>query len=146
MIPELKQLFDRDIQKIAKEIEAFQQEENLWKKIGTVPNTAGNLAMHLVGNLKNYIGKNLGEIPYTRDREAEFNASGKTKAQLVAEIWETREAVMKALDKITESKLDEDHPEQVFAEPLTNRMFLMHLLAHLSYHLGQLNYLRQTLE
>jgi hypothetical protein len=39
--------------------------------------------------------------------------------------------------------MDSPYPEKVFAEPMTTRYFLIHLCAHLGYHLGQVNYHRR---
>ncbi len=60
MVKELRALYERDLQRLHKEITLFQQEEHLWQTSGQAPNAAGNLALHLVGNLSTYIGKNLG--------------------------------------------------------------------------------------
>jgi len=35
------------------------------------------------------------------------------------------------------------YPEKVFDYDMTVQYFLLHLLAHLSYHLGQINYHRR---
>lgn len=43
-------------------------------------------------------------------------------------------------------KLEEIHIEDALGYKMTNRFFLIHLAAHLSYHLGQINYLRRALE
>ena len=43
-------------------------------------------------------------------------------------------------------QLDETYVENVMGYEMTTRYFLLHLLAHLSYHLGQINYIRRALE
>ncbi|MCK5705424.1 MAG: hypothetical protein KAI29_29945, partial [Cyclobacteriaceae bacterium] len=52
----LIQLFNRDIDKLKLEIESFKNEENLWQLEGQISNTAGNLCLHLIGNLNHFIG------------------------------------------------------------------------------------------
>lgn len=72
MLPELIKLFQRDLDTLKKEIQSFREEGDLWRTTGSIKNPAGNLCLHLVGNLNNYIGKNIGGTGYVRDRDAEF--------------------------------------------------------------------------
>ncbi len=146
MINEIQQLYGRDLLRLHKEIAAFRQEEHLWQTAGQVPNPAGNLGLHLVGNLCTYIGKNLGNIPYARDREAEFATRNVPQPVLLAQIETTRQRVHATLQQMESGALRQPYPEDVFGHEMTTGFFLLHLLAHLSYHTGQINYLRRTLE
>ncbi|ALJ00821.1 DinB family protein [Rufibacter tibetensis] len=146
MKAELIKLYTRDLDRLKNEIEAFQRESNLWVTKGEVKNSAGNLFLHLVGNLKTYIGKNLGNYAYVRDREAEFTLKDVPAQTLIEQINETKEIVLHTLHHLREEELEETHKEEVLGYAMTNRYFLIHLLAHLSYHLGQINYLRRVLE
>ncbi len=146
MIAELRALYDRDLQRLHNEIAAFQQEENLWQTGGHVPNSAGNLGLHLVGNLCTYIGDTLGHQPYVRDRQAEFAARNVPKQDLLGQIAHTREVVLTSLQALPADDLALTYPEAVLGYKMTTGFFLVHLLAHLSYHLGQINYLRRILE
>ncbi|MDQ4141718.1 MAG: DinB family protein [Bacteroidota bacterium] len=146
MITELITIYERDLNRLKNEIESFQVDENLWKITGQVKNTAGNLCLHLAGNLKTYIGKNLGNFDYTRNREAEFNLKNVPKAQLLQQIDETKQVVISALQKLEKGQLEETYAEEVLGYKMTTGFFLIHLAAHLSYHLGQINYLRRIVE
>src|SRR5688500_19890123 len=90
MIEELIKIYDRDLERLKNEIELFNQEDNLWKTTGTIKNSAGNLCLHLVGNLNTYVGKNLGKIPYIRNREAEFSLKNVPKKNLIKKATEKR--------------------------------------------------------
>jgi uncharacterized damage-inducible protein DinB len=48
--------------------------------------------------------------------------------------------VEKALDTLKNEQLDQEYPFLVFAEKTSTGYFLVHLAAHLNYHLGQINY------
>jgi uncharacterized damage-inducible protein DinB len=146
MIEELCVLYDRDLQRLHHEIAAFQQEEHLWQIRGHVPNSAGNLGLHLVGNLCTYIGNTLGHQPYVRDREAEFAAKNVPKQALLKQITHTKAVVLTSLQALQVEDLALLYPEEVLGYKMTTGYFLVHLLAHISYHLGQINYLRRTLE
>jgi uncharacterized damage-inducible protein DinB len=135
-------LFERDLNRLIKEITAFPNDEQLWQTPPGVTNSAGNLALHLEGNLREFIGRQIGGVAYTRQRQAEFDTKGLTREDLVARIEATRELVLASLPA---AKMDEIFPENVLGEPLTTRHFLLHLYGHLNYHLGQINYLRRLL-
>ena len=146
MLDDLVTLFDRNLGLLLQEINLFRDEARLWQTKGTIKNTAGNLCLHLVGNLNNYIGKNLGHLPYTRDRDAEFSRRGVPKQTLIEMVEETKQKVHTALSAMQTEQLDETYVENVMGYEMTTRYFLLHLLAHLSYHLGQINYIRRALE
>ena len=146
MVDVIIKIYDRDLDRLKKEIEFFNDEINLWRTIGNVKNSAGNLCLHLVGNLNTYIGKNIGHSGYIRDRDAEFSLKNVPKEKLVQEVVKTKEIVLSTLQNMTEDELKQNHVEKVFDYEMTNAFFLIHLAAHLSYHLGQINYIRRILE
>jgi uncharacterized damage-inducible protein DinB len=146
MITELINIYDRDLSKLKAEIEAFKNEANLWSTVGNTANPAGNLCLHLVGNLKTYIGKNLGHVSYVRDRAAEFTKTGVARSELLQQIEETRSVVISSLRLLDPSILQATYVENVLGFEMTTGFFLLHLATHLSYHLGQVNYLRRVLE
>jgi hypothetical protein len=146
MIQELINLYTRDLKKLEEEIIAFKHESNLWKTTGQVKNSAGNLCLHLVGNLNTFIGKNLGNTGYVRNRDAEFSLKDIPKAELIIKVQHTRSMVQDVLSKQKPNDLYQNYAEQVFGYEMTTGYFLIHLYGHLSYHLGQINYLRRILE
>ena len=146
MINELIKIFDRDLDRLKNEIDDFSNEENLWITKGNINNPAGNLCMHLLGNLRTYIGKNIGHQQYDRDRVAEFNARHIPKQKLIADIEETKTIILNSLANMNEGDLNKLYVENVLGYEMTNTFFLIHLTAHFSYHLGQINYLRRILE
>ncbi len=146
MVEELCALYERDIQRLHNEIAAFRKEDHLWQTRGQITNTAGNLGLHLVGNLSTYIGKILGNRPFVRDREAEFSSRNLPMQALLEQIENTKESVITTLKSLKAEDLSQLYPEEVLGYKMTTGLFLIHLLAHLSYHLGQINYLRRMLE
>jgi hypothetical protein len=133
-------LFNRDIKRLYQEIEAYTDESILWKKADGIANTAGNLCLHLVGNLNEYIGRQLGGIPYQRNRPYEFSATDIPKQDLLNGIKQTQMTVEKALKSLKIKQLNEKFPENVLGYEMTVHYFLIHLNGHLNYHLGQIDY------
>jgi len=143
---ELKALFARDLKRLKDEIALYVDDEALWSVQEGISNTGGNLCLHLIGNLKTYIGKILGGIHYERDRPNEFNAKLIHRQHIYREIDETIIVVNQGLDCITEDQLAEDFPELIWDKPTGMVYTLIHLHGHLTYHLGQINYHRRLLD
>ena len=145
-IPTLITLYERDLDRLKNEIGSYHQEANLWRKGGTISNTAGNLCLHLIGNLKHFIGLHIGQVPYVRNREAEFAATDIPRSEMLADIQATKEVVSKALNTLTEEDLNKDYPI-VFGEGIpTVAHILIAMQSHLAYHLGQINYHRRLFD
>jgi hypothetical protein len=137
---ELAALFSRDLRRLVQQIEAFPTDAALWQTAPGVTNSAGNLALHLEGNLLEFIGRQIGGIPYTRQRPLEFSTTGLTRAELAARIHHVRETITPVF---ATANYDAIFPENVLGQPLTTRQFVIHLNGHLNYHLGQIDYLRR---
>ena len=145
MTSDLSALFERDLNRLIKEIKAFKKEEDLWLIAGDIKNTPGNLALHICGNLRHFIGKTLGENGYKRDRDFEFNGKVK-RSELLEELRLTKKVVKQTFDKITLNQFFESYPLEVFGNAMSTFRFMVHLNGHLNYHLGQINYCRRILE
>jgi uncharacterized damage-inducible protein DinB len=141
----LSELYDRDLNKLKEEISAYADEADLWKKPGDAPNSAGNLCLHLSGNLQHFFGAILGGTDYVRDRDGEFSMTGVPRETMLADIETTRQIVKETLAQLTEADLAANFPIEVFGHPMTTGWFLTHLCTHLTWHLGQINYHRRVL-
>jgi uncharacterized damage-inducible protein DinB len=140
---QLAALFGRDIARLIQELRAFPDTDSAWKTAPGVTNAAGTLALHLEGNLREYIGRQLGQIDFTRDRPLEFSARGVELAELIARLKPVQEMVPRVIAGLSAAELDAAYPELVLGKPMPTGQFLMHLLGHLNYHLGQVDYLRR---
>lgn len=139
-------LFDRELDKLDAEIRQYTNEALIWKIQGDIKNTAGNLCLHLCGNLQHYVGALLGHSGYQRNRPQEFAAKGISQARLLEEIQRTKKIVSATLRNLNDALLQKLYPEEVLGYPMTTFFFLNHLFGHLGYHLGQINYHRRLLD
>jgi uncharacterized damage-inducible protein DinB len=146
MIQTLKTLFNRDLNRLKVEIESYQNESKIWYTEKTISNSAGNLCLHLIGNLNTYIGAQIGKTNYIRNRELEFSDKDVPKTVLVAQIEATIQTVNDALSLVSEQDLKKEYPILVFETKTSTEFLLVHLTTHLAYHLGQINYHRRLLE
>jgi hypothetical protein len=138
-------LFRRDLSRLIQQVDAFPDDEALWRKLPGITNSAGNLVLHLEGNLREYIGRQIGGLPYQRIRPMEFSATGLPKEELKARLVELRETIPGVIGTLSSEQLDSVYPEQVLEIPLATREFLIHLYGHLNWHLGEIDYLRRAL-
>ncbi|MDH7447773.1 DUF1572 family protein [Aquimarina sp. 2201CG14-23] len=142
----LKTILERDLIKLRVEIESYTKEENLWIETDAISNCAGNLCLHLVGNLNTYIGATLGNTGYIRQRDQEFSLKNVPRSRLLSMINETIVIVKETLDVITKEDLQKEYPRILMDKNPSTERFLVHLTTHLTYHLGQINYHRRLLD
>jgi hypothetical protein len=143
---EIANLYERDISKLIEEINSFKDESNLWKTFGTIKNSSGNLALHIIGGLNYLIGATLSNTGYLRNRDQEFASKGIEKKQLVEQLHELIPMINKAVKFLTPEQMESPYPRFFDKENATTSYVLIQLLLHLNYHLGQVNYLRRALE
>lgn len=137
-------IIDRDLGVLEREISLYPDDASLWMAVEGQPTLGGNLALHLAGNLRHFIGEVLGGSGFKRDREGEFNARGLSRAAVIAEIRRTKAEVAEALSKLDVESLNKCFPEAIRGHELPTRMVLVHLCTHLAFHSGQLDYHRRA--
>ncbi len=139
------EVFERDLQQLKAELEMYEDESKLWIIDKDINNSAGNLALHLIGNLKHFIGAVMGETDYKRDRPAEFADKDIPRSELVQGIDETIELINTVFTDLDPEELNKTFPMDVLRPNMDTGFFMIHLAAHLNYHLGQVNYHRRLL-
>jgi uncharacterized damage-inducible protein DinB len=146
MTNDLKQLFDRDLERLAVELKQYQKEANIWKIKGDINNSAGNLCLHLCGNLQHFIGHILNHTNYQRKRAREFGTKHLPIDVLLKEIDQTRKVLREYFEQLVQTETDKTYPIEVFGQEMTTGWFLLHLYGHLNYHIGQITYHRRLIE
>ncbi len=141
-------LFTKELKKLSDELAQYATNDDVWKKAPGISNSAGHLCQHLIGNLKTFIGAGLGGFAYTRERDKEFNARQFNKEQLLQLLTETSDIVKQTFEKMDAATLAAPYPKDylTIAENQTTELVLTYLLAHASYHIGQVNYHRRLLQ
>jgi hypothetical protein len=145
MLPTFSSLFERDLSKLIEEISLYKSETDLWKIKEGISNSGGNLTLHLVGNLNHFIGATLGGTGYVRERDKEFSLKDIPRKQLIDDINNTSAILTNTLSSLSQDDLEKDFPLPINNKISSTGFILMFLLAHLNYHLGQINYHRRLL-
>jgi hypothetical protein len=142
---DLASLFDRDLKRLKQQIETFPNDETLWQALPGANNPAGNLALHIEGNLLEFVGRQLGRLPYNRNRELEFSARGVSKHELGERLEELRRTIPAIIENLSTEQMEMEYPQVVLETATSTQEFLIHLYGHLNWHRGQIDYLRRSL-
>ncbi|MBK8353423.1 MAG: DUF1572 family protein [Saprospirales bacterium] len=142
----LADFFERDMLKLKEEISLYKDETNLWKVENTISNSAGNLCLHLIGNLNHFIGATLGNTGYVRQRELEFSSKNIPRNELLSEVDKLIPIVVNTLKNLNDADFEANFPLEKHGQIVKTDYMLFHLLTHLNYHIGQINYHRRLLE
>ncbi len=146
LVQELRKVFIKDLEKLKEEIGLYRSEPNIWKIEKQIANSAGNLCLHLVGNLNHFIGTTIGKTGYVRNREQEFALKNVPQKELVSMVENTITLLDEVLKTMTDEQLEVEFPLLVLKEKTSTGYFLFHLSSHLGYHLGQINYHRRLVD
>jgi len=143
----LIELFERDLNRLKEEIDLYENEEKLWVIENGIKNSAGNLALHLLGNINHFVGAILGKTGYIRKREEEFSNKNISRNEILKEINKAIDMIKFVLAGIMDEEMQKDYPIEVFRNKgkMKVQYFLIHLTGHLNYHLGQINYHRRLI-
>jgi hypothetical protein len=112
----LAELYERDLLKLRDEVKNFKDDYNIWRKSDGISNSAGTLVVHLTGSLNFCIGTKIGGTGYVRNREHEFSATDVPRQELIAGLDNLIEVVKTSLQGISQQKLEETYPLEVFGQ------------------------------
>lgn len=112
-------------------------DDQIWSRQTENENAAGNLVLHLCGNMRLWIGTGIAGQPDVRDRDAEFAARGGATASELAERLRGGVAeVTGILRQLQPARLSERCEIQNYK--LTVLEAVYHVVEHFSYHTGQI--------
>jgi hypothetical protein len=123
---------------------ASLSEEQVWWRPNEKSNSIGNLVLHLTGSLNYYLNRNLGHIPYDRDRAAEFaERRPLPKAELVAHFDEMVAHAEHTFEGLTPESLAAPSPEPTMHTIVFED--LLNVTTHLATHTGQIVWIAKML-
>ncbi len=144
MMESLRRVIARDLATLVRELELYPEDAALWRAVPGQPTAGGNLALHLVGNLRHFIGATLGGTGFVRDRDREFSSTGLTREALIAAVQAMAGEVDATLRSLDPQCPDEPFPLEIQGLRLPTEQVLVHLAGHLAFHLGQIDYHRRA--
>lgn len=121
-------------------------DDEFWKKPFAFGNSFGHLVLHLTGNLNYYIGSEIANTGYVRDRDREFSEAARPAKEEV--LKQFAEAVAMVARTAREQSVDDwMRPYQALREEdAVNRFnIFLRCATHLHLHVGQMIYLQFAL-
>jgi uncharacterized damage-inducible protein DinB len=112
-------------------------EGQVWARGQKNENAIGNLALHLAGNVRQWIISSLGNNPDNRDRDSEFDArGGYTGAELSTKLRNTVEQATHVISGLTTAQLTRMYEVQNYRTSGVEAVY--HVVEHFSQHTGQI--------
>ncbi len=116
--------------------------EQIWQRPNEHCLAPANQLIHLTGNLRQWVLSNLDGQPDVRERDEEFAArSGPDKAQILADFQLVFEEVL----RILEAPITAGKSLRIQGHDTTPIGVWVHMVEHLSYHVGQLVFFAKSL-
>lgn len=114
--------------------------DEIWYRPNASTVSAGNLVLHLCGNVRQWLISGLGGAQDNRNRQAEFDEEGPLPtAQLLTHLQELQASIEGVIPKLRQSDLTATHTIQGFE--VTGVSILVHVVEHFSYHVGQVTFM-----
>ena len=133
-----KRLFEENFPRLRKCLNELS-EADIWYRPNEHSNSVGNLTLHLVGNLRQWVISSLLGNPDIRERDQEFEERGPLPTSHLLELLDQLEKeMMTGLDRISPEELLRVRPVQIYEE--NGISILIHVTEHFSYHVGQITY------
>ncbi len=118
--------------------------DRLWWRPNESANSAGNLVLHLCGNLRQWVISGIGRAPDVRTRDAEFAArDGDSHDALLALLERTCQEAIDVIGRLDEDSLAAVHTIQGRETSVFSALY--HVVEHFSGHTGQIIYLAKQL-
>lgn len=118
--------------------------EQVWQRGGESQNAAGNLLLHLTGNIRQWILTGVGGAPLRRNRDAEFSARGGVGPDvLVRDLREVLDAACKVVEELHAERLT--WVVSIQGHEVSMLEAIYHVVEHFSEHTGQIILLTKVL-
>ena len=121
-------------------------EEQFWRNPFSFGNSVGHLVLHLTGNLSYYIGAQVAETGYVRNRPREFAETERPSKEIVLKAFD--QAIAMVVDTIRRQTAESwSRPYTAVGQENTKNRFkiLVHCAGHAYHHVGQIIYLSREL-
>ena len=134
------QFSSRKLQQLASRIDtclARLSEEQIWARNGDHENAVGNLALHLCGNVRQWIISSIGGAPDMRQRDTEFSARGNVSGKELRErLGTTVSQATAVINALNTKRLSDRLVIQGMEVSVLDAIY--HVVEHFAMHAGQI--------
>jgi hypothetical protein len=122
-------------------------DDHIWLRPYPYGNSIGHLLLHLTGNLNYYIGAQIANSGYVRDREVEFTDQGrKTKEALLKAFEDTMVMVQDTIARQSAGDWTAVYSAKGLESAGDRFTAFLRCAAHIDHHVGQMIYLCKEIE
>lgn len=140
----LSRRFESNLARI-RELAAPLTDAQFWTKPFSYGNSFGHLLLHLTGNLNYYIGAQIADTGYVRDRDREFNDSNPPTKQDTLKRLDAAVAMVVETSR-AQSSADWGKAYSAVGSNCSTRLdMVVQCAAHMQHHIGQMIYLTYEL-
>jgi uncharacterized damage-inducible protein DinB len=112
-------------------------DDQIWARGSENENAVGNLALHLAGNVRQWIIASLGGAPDLRKRDEEFAArAGHTAQDLLAHLGSAVEEAAAVIASLDTARLTREYTIQKYQVSGVTAVY--HVVEHFAQHTGQI--------
>jgi uncharacterized damage-inducible protein DinB len=143
---ELSRYYQEIADKIIELVEPLTDGQ-LWTRPYSYGNSIGHLLLHLTGNLNYYVGTEIAQTGYVRNRPLEFSDPSRQPKAAVLKNFHAAIAMVRA--SLAQQKADDwsaPYTAKGMEHGGTRFYAFLNCAAHLSHHRGQIIYLCKQLE
>jgi uncharacterized damage-inducible protein DinB len=121
-------------------------DKQFWTKPHSYGNSFGNLVLHITGNLNYYIGAQIAQTGYIRQRDLEFTQTlPGQKQEVLRKLDEAIDMVVASLRNQTDGDWGQPY-NAIGADDVTDRFSIyLRCAVHFHHHIGQMIYLVKEL-
>jgi|ERR1700676_3729095 uncharacterized damage-inducible protein DinB len=121
-------------------------QEQFWRNPFTYGNSVGHLILHMTGNLSYYIGAQVAETVYNRNRDREFTETeNPAKAKVMRAFDQTIAMVVATIRKQKPEDWTAAYSAELEPEAAERFMIFLRCAGHAYHHVGQLIFLSKEL-
>lgn len=115
-------------------------EDEIWWRPNPASNSAGNLVLHLCGNIRQWIIAGLGGAEDIRERDLEFAEQGPIpRRELIAQLRSTVREACRILGRLPDAAIAKRYEIQGYR--VSGLYAVFQVAEHFSHHAGQIIYL-----
>ena len=137
-----RRLFKENLTRLQKCLSILNDEE-LWHRSNKNTVSAGNLVLHLTGNIRQWLLSGIGGEPDKRVRQSEFDEVGPLPA---AELLDNLKSVLHDVDMLLDRLTPEDLIKKIEVQGFdeSGLSIIVHVVEHFSCHVGQITYITKA--
>ena len=122
-------------------------DDQIWSRPYPYGNSIGHLLLHITGNLNYYVGAQIAQTGYVRNRDLEFtDQTRQSKDELLKGFDNAMAMVQDTIAKQSPTDWNAAYTAKGLEDAGNRFTVFLRCAAHMDHHIGQIMYLRKEIE